>query len=117
MGYQVTHKRMKRKASAPANAAERAHMAKVAAMGCLVCGQPATVHHVTASIEGGRIPRSHMRVVGLCPPHHQAVHDPSASSPISVENLGHGGFWEKHGIDLLGEAERLWAEFEVKRHG
>jgi hypothetical protein len=39
--------------------------------------------------------------------HHQAVFDPSASDPVSVERLGHQGFFLKHGIDLMAEAERL----------
>lgn len=103
MGYQVTHKRIKRKASSPPNAVERAHMARVAAMGCLVCGNDATVHHVTASIEGGRIPRSHMRIAPLCPRHHQIQHGPLES----VEALSHRGFWLTYGIDLLKESERL----------
>jgi hypothetical protein len=32
------------------------------------------------------------------------VFDPKASDPISVEGLGHQGFYEKYGIDLLTEA-------------
>jgi len=68
-----------------------------------------TLHHVSASIHGGRITRSHKLVTPLCPVHHQAVFD-SASMPVSVELLGHGGFYQEHGIDLLGVAERLWAE-------
>jgi hypothetical protein len=39
--------------------------------------------------------------------HHQAVHDPYANRPVSVERLGHRGFWKLHGIDLLAEAERI----------
>jgi hypothetical protein len=83
-------------------------------MPCLVCKQPSTVHHVTASIHGGRITRSHRRVVPLCNnratgPHHQAVYD-KVSGPRSVELLNHGGFYLKYGIDLLAEAERLWKE-------
>jgi hypothetical protein len=39
--------------------------------------------------------------------HHQAVFDPYANRPVSVERLGHRGFWQLHGIDLLKEAERL----------
>lgn len=87
---------------------EKAHMARIADMPCLVCGARATVHHVTAKIEGGRIARRHDRVVNLCPMHHQAVFDPFASDPVSVERLGHHGFYKKFGIDLLQEAERLW---------
>lgn len=88
-------------------AADRAHFGKVTEKGCLVCGGPATIHHVTASIHGGRLTRRHDRVVPLCPMHHQAVHDPYVNRPVSVERLGHRGFWKLHGIDLLAEAERL----------
>jgi hypothetical protein len=27
--------------------------------------------------------------------------------------LGHRGFYQEHGIDLLAEAERLWADSEA----
>lgn len=87
--------------------ADRQRFDRIAAMGCLVCGGTATIHHVTASIHGGRLTRRHDRVVPLCPMHHQAVFDPYANAPVSVERLGHRGFWKKHGIDLLAEAERL----------
>lgn len=88
-------------------AADRDHFDKIVENGCLVCGQNATVHHVTASIHGGRLTRRHDRVVPLCPVHHQKVFDPFHNDPQSVEALGHRGFWKKHGIDLLAEAERL----------
>lgn len=92
----------------PPTAADRAHFAKVAALGCLVCGAPATIHHCTGSAHHmGRLPKRHDRVVPLCPMHHQAVFDPYANNPVSVERLNHRGFYEKHGIDLLAEAERL----------
>lgn len=91
----------------PPTKADREHFDRIAAMGCLVCGGPASIHHVTASIHGGRLTRRHDRVVPLCPMHHQAVHDPYANRPVSVERLGHRGFWKRHGIDLLSEAERL----------
>lgn len=93
-----------------ATALEKRHLTRVAGLPCLVCGDPATVHHVTASIHGGRLSRRHDRVTPLCPPHHQAVFDPYASAPISVERLGHRGFYQEHGIDLLEAAERLWNE-------
>jgi hypothetical protein len=75
-------------------------------MGCCVCGQPATIHHVTASIHGGRISRSHSLVAPLCPRHHQVIHGPRES----VEALGHGGFFRVYGIDLLKLAEKLWLD-------
>jgi hypothetical protein len=88
--------------------ADKRHFARVVEQGCLVCASPATVHHVTGYADRmGRAPRRHDRVVGLCPMHHQAVFDPSASDPVSVERLGHQGFFLKHGIDLMAEAERL----------
>ncbi len=86
-------------------AAEKRHMNRVAGMGCCVCGDPATIHHVTASVHGGRITRSNERVAPLCPRHHQVQWGPRES----VEALGHGGFWEAYGIDLLDLADFLWA--------
>ena len=80
-------------------------MARVAAMGCIVCGQPATIHHVTS--DGmKRIARSHQRVASLCPRHHQIQHGPRES----VEALGHAGFTATYGIDLLEWADRAWRE-------
>lgn len=91
-------------------AMERRHFDRVAQQGCLVCGGEATIHHVTGYADRmGRFPRSHQCVVPLCPTHHQAVFD-HASMPQSVERLGHRGFYQEHGIDLLAEATRLWAE-------
>jgi hypothetical protein len=78
-------------------------------MPCLNCRAPApsSIHHVTAPITGGRIARSHKRVVPLCYACHQ--HD---GGPESVERLSHAGFYERHGVDLLAEADRLWLESE-----
>jgi hypothetical protein len=91
------------------SAIEKRHWSRIAAMGCLVCGGEATIHHVTGWADRmGRLPRSHQRVVPLCKIHHQAVWD-SASMPVSVERLGHRGFYQEHGIDLMKEAEALWA--------
>lgn len=87
--------------------ADRERFDRIAVLGCLVCGQEATIHHVTSSIHGGRLTRRHDRVVPLCPMHHQAAFDPYANRPVSVERLSHRGFYLKHGIDLLAEAERL----------
>ena len=91
-------------------AAQKAHRDKVASLGCLVCRAPATIHHVTGYADRmGRAPRREDRIVPLCPPHHQAVFDPFAGDPVSVERLSHQGFYTKHGIDLMAEAERLAA--------
>jgi hypothetical protein len=100
---------MKRGRGKGPNAAEKRHMDRVAQLGCLVCGGEATLHHVPGHADRmGRLPRSHQLVVPLCPVHHQAVYD-DASMPVSVERLGHRGFSQEHGIDLLKEAQGFWA--------
>lgn len=74
---------------------------RIARMGCLVCGGPATIHHVTS--DGfKRISRSHWLVVPLCPGHHQIQF-----SQLSVEAMGHARFCEYWNIDLHAEAQRL----------
>ena len=93
------------------NAVEKRHHDRVAQMGCLVCGGEATLHHVTGYADRmGRLPRSHMLVVPLCPVHHQKGHDPLNRLPQSVEALGHRGFYDEHGIDLWGVADMLWGD-------
>src|SRR5690349_19906011 len=84
----------------------------VADHGCIVCGGPATVHHVTGYADKpGRFSRDHWLVAPLCPGHHQAVYD-NASAPMSVEMLGHQGFFEQYGIDLLSEAMSLAEQWQ-----
>lgn len=55
--------------SKAANKAERAHMSRVAALGCIVkgCYAPATIHHCGTYMGGGR---RHDRVIPLCWAHH-----------------------------------------------
>lgn len=104
----VTHERMRPKVGALPSAEERRYLAWVATLPCLVCGAPSTVHHVTATVHGGRISRSHKRVVPLCPRHHQVQWGPKES----VEALGHRGFHLTHGLDLMREATRLWVRWK-----
>ena len=108
MGWRPDHKRMKPKAGAKPDAAERAHMDRVAQMPCLVCGvRPVTLHHVSAYADRmGRIARSHKLVAPLCNRHHLIQHGPRDS----VEALGHRGFFDLLGVDLYAEAQRLWSE-------
>ncbi|MDB5716660.1 MAG: hypothetical protein JWM38_87, partial [Sphingomonas bacterium] len=81
-------------------AAEARHIARVAAMGCLVCQHPATVHHVTS--DGfQRLTRTHRRIAPLCPVHHMY----QFGARESVEALGHAGFTAAYGIDLLAWAD------------
>ncbi len=83
-------------------------MARVASLPCLVSGKrPVTLHHVTGYADRpGRFSRSHKLVVPLAPEYHLIQHGPHES----VEALGHEGFYKRHGIDLLANAERLWRE-------
>jgi hypothetical protein len=102
---------LKRRSRYKPVAVER-HHDRVANMPCLACGAypPNTVHHVTGYADRpGRFSRDHWLVVPLCPGHHQAVYD-NASMPVSVERLGHQGFYQEHGVDLLAEAMRLAEE-------
>jgi len=55
--------------------AEREHLAKVAALGCIVCRNaghhdtPAEIHHIRAG--QGLKRASHFHVIPLCPTHHR----------------------------------------------
>lgn len=101
----ITAQRIKRKAGAAPTAQEKRHMDRLASLGCLVCGDAATIHHVTS--DGfQRIARLHSRVTPLCPRHHLIQHGPHDS----VEALGHHRFFVRHGVNLLKEADRLWDE-------
>lgn len=105
----VQHSRMKPKVGSPPNAEEGRHLERVASMPCLVCRKrPVQVHHVTASVHGGRISRSHKRVVPLCFKHHKIE-----GGPLSVESLSHSGFYREWGIDLLSTADALWQVSEA----
>jgi hypothetical protein len=100
---------MKVKPRKAPTAAERRHLARVATMGCLVCGEPSTVHHVTS--DGfQRLTRTHERVTPLCPRHHMIQFGPHES----VERLGHAGFNATYGVDLLAAADWLWAESQKR---
>jgi hypothetical protein len=86
-------------------------MEHVASLGCLVCGDPATIHHVTSDGRQ-RIARSHKRVAPLCPRHHQIQWGPKES----VEALAHAGFAATYGFDLLTWATDAWDRREEPEH-
>ena len=92
----------------PPTALEKRHMDRVANLPCLVSGKRGvTLHHVTAYADRiGRFSRSHQLIVPLAPEFHLYQHGPKSS----VEALGHRGFARTYKIDLLVEAQRLWAE-------
>jgi hypothetical protein len=49
-------------------AADKRHFARVVALGCIVCGSPAQIHHVKAGLGMGQ--RDHSKVLPLCLEHH-----------------------------------------------
>lgn len=53
-----------------ANKAEREHLDRVAGLGCIVCGRPAGIHHITTGVGMGQR-ASHFETIPLCPDHHQ----------------------------------------------
>ena len=50
--------------------AERLHMSKVAALGCIICEMPCELHHPRAGVGKG-MRSSNFDVIGLCPRHHR----------------------------------------------
>ena len=50
-------------------AAEREYLSRVAALGCIICGAPASIHHVRRYGET----RKHSKIVPLCHRHHQGA--------------------------------------------
>ena len=102
--------RIKPKAGALPTVAERRHMNWVRTLPCLVSGQyGVTIHHVTGyANKAGRFARSHRLIVPLAACYHLIQFDPKQQ--LSVEALGHQGFFQEWGINLLAEARRLEAE-------
>ena len=64
----------------PPTKAERAHMAKVASLGCQAClkigyeDTPCEIHHLREGAGAGQR-SSHYRVIGLCHSHHRTGPD------------------------------------------
>ena len=62
------------------NKKEKEYYAKVAALGCLICGRPAEIHHINKHGMNMR-KGNHKNIVPLCPDHHrlgkagQAIHN------------------------------------------
>ena len=95
-------------AKRPATKAEKAHLDRVASLGCIICrneGQgyaPALVHHIRTGM-GMRQRNSHFNVMPLCPRHHQTGGFGVAFHSGSRE-------WQKiHGseLDLLAQVQSL----------
>lgn len=88
--------RIKEKYNPIPNAAQKRYHDHERDKGCLVCGRPPSIHHVTTKNGYNRLPRNHYRVTPLCHDHHQGN--------TGFHKLGHERFVEEHGIDLYEEA-------------
>lgn len=77
-------------------AKDQAHMARIAALGCLICGQPAHAHHVDIVLPKKLGPKvTDYATAPLCPDHHLNNKQDCAH--------GYGGereFWARHRIDI-----------------
>lgn len=49
--------------------AEKAHLNRVAEMGCIICKRPAEIHHIGNGAMGKQA--SNYEVIPLCPEHHR----------------------------------------------
>lgn len=106
MGYSPDHKRMRPKRVRPANAAEKRHHDRLAAMGCLVCEMPAEIHHVHS--DGfQRLLRDHRYVAPLCENHHRGT--------FGIHSLGHDEFATEYRIDLWEFAQAEWLKSQERR--
>ena len=72
---------------------EKRHMDRVAALGCLLCGQPAQLHHVREG-QGMSQRASNFLVVPLCEPHH--------TGSAGLHGLGSRGFERRYRMDEMG---------------
>ena len=89
-------------------AAERRHMDKVAALGCIACRKDGlhntvvSIHHV----DGRTKPGAHMRVLPLCAGHHQ---DGTGAPGLTAVHPWKKRFEQKYGTQeaLLQEVQEL----------
>ena len=96
------HGRIKEKYNPDPNAAQRRYHDHERDKGCLVCGRPPSIHHVTTR-GAGRMSKNHWLVSPLCPEHHQG--------PTGIHMLGHFPFIAMHHIDLFDEAINSLKEY------
>jgi hypothetical protein len=75
-----------------------AHMMRVKALGCMICGDQAEFHHEAK-------PRSDMRGLPLCPPHHRREFG------VGAYHYSPKAFYALHGTseELLGKVSAMLA--------
>lgn len=69
---------------------EKEHLARVAALGCVVCGNEAMVHHIRSGMGMGQR-ASHFETIGLCYFHHQGRE--------GIHTLGTKAWQRKYGYE------------------
>lgn len=75
------------------------HMGLIAGIGCLICHQPALVHHVDICTPKNMGPKvSDYITAPLCPGHHTDL--PADSAHGGKVEGGERGFWKMHQIDI-----------------
>lgn len=82
-----------------ATKAEREYMARVVDLGCVICKQPAQVHHMGSGGMGMR--SSHSDIIPLCMNHH--------TGPQGIHTIGKRTWQDKYGyereyLELVREA-------------
>jgi DNA recombination protein Rad52 len=84
----------------PKRIRDASHLQFIASLPCLVCGRiPSQAHHLKFAQPRALASKpSDEWTVPLCLLHHRALHDVGAEET----------WWEEHGIDAKGEAQRLW---------
>ena len=85
---------------------EKRHMNRVAAMGCLLCGQPAQLHHVREG-QGMSQRASNFCVVPLCPEHHLGS--------TGLHGLGQRGFERRYRMDEMDMLAMVIARLEFPK--
>ena len=95
-------------------ARDQAHMARVAGLGCWICGAPAQAHHVDVCTPKGAGPRvSDYITAPLCPSHH------TGDNQIGFKDCAHIGereFWPRHGIDIGAKITSLLVRWYYGRN-
>lgn len=86
-----------------ATKAQKAHMSRVASLGCLICRGPATIHHCGTGA-GGR--RDHNKVIPLCWEHHLG------REGVDGKAMSKRAWQEKYGSE---ESLLAQVEFELKK--
>lgn len=123
----------------PHTPAERAHLDRVASIGCWCClteGRPGRtdLHHIRQDY-GGNQRASHWEVIPICEGHHQAMRHPVDKSKVAIHKaaktwrLKFGSevevllkVWEHLGLDietlpaLRGSEPPWWRAFKEGRH-